>query len=665
MLELSDQAAQLRHHPERRAAGLHALNVVEAVAVRLRPVVPRRPGAVRREGDVREREERVVLGRRLLHHHVEAGGGDRPRRERLIQRVLVDDRAAAGVDENRAALHHRELARGHHLTSDVVQRYVQGHHVGGAKELGEEGEADAERVLLILAEPEDVEVANVHVEALDAARDLLTDVAETDDAEPLALDLVGASGGEVADAPFAGDDVVVVVHEFLEHGEHEHDGVLGDGDGVGATVVGDGHTGLARGLDVDAIVARAGQLYELELGRGAEELVADALPRRAQVVLGVDGGVVELWLTWIGDDQLHAGWEQIARDFHDGGGLGGREDLGHGLLLRSWMLSRHSIVVRARSWWRVSQPATRSDEGSRQRVTVDAARLAIPGGRDAIATSAAPVGAPRGGRRSRRWSAPCAPALPGDACLPEGARTGRLAAALRAPRRRGSQRAARCAVRRRAGAAPAMVGGGGHRPRPDSGRRRPVALAALVLPVRDHARRARGRARYRRHTCRLARGARRALPLERHPEAQRHLHDTPLPLAGGAPRRRAAGWAAANFVSRLDGGSGDGDHGGRGPARAAPPKRRGGGRDRDPRRRPRLARAARSRDQRRRLAVERGDGRAGRAPLLERRPHFRTPRPRPTPSRRPRRRADPFRGPARAELRRPLGRLPLRRALLR
>src|SRR5437867_1372207 len=91
---LSGQAAQLRHHPQRRPSGLHALDVVEAVAVRLRPVVPRRPGAVRRERDVRKREERVVLGRRLLHHDVEAGGSDRSRLERLIQRVLVDDGAA-------------------------------------------------------------------------------------------------------------------------------------------------------------------------------------------------------------------------------------------------------------------------------------------------------------------------------------------------------------------------------------------------------------------------------------------------------------------------------------------------------------------------------------------------------------------------------------------
>src|SRR5512132_2330751 len=65
MLHLSGRAAQLGDHPERRPPGLHALDVVEAVAVRLRPVVPRRPGAVGREGHVRQREERVVLCRRL------------------------------------------------------------------------------------------------------------------------------------------------------------------------------------------------------------------------------------------------------------------------------------------------------------------------------------------------------------------------------------------------------------------------------------------------------------------------------------------------------------------------------------------------------------------------------------------------------------------------
>src|SRR5438128_11943857 len=198
-------AAQLGDDPERRPPGLHALDVVEAVAVRLGPVVPRRPGAVRGERDIRKREERMVLGRRLLDHDVEARSGDRARLERLMERVLVDDGAAARVDEDRGLLHHRELARRDHLPGDVVQRHVQRDDVGSAEELGEEGEADAERVLLVLGEPEDVEVAHVHVEALDAPGDHLADVAEADDAQALALDLVGANGGEVAAAPLAGD----------------------------------------------------------------------------------------------------------------------------------------------------------------------------------------------------------------------------------------------------------------------------------------------------------------------------------------------------------------------------------------------------------------------------------------------------------------------------
>ena len=139
--------------------------------------------------------------------------------------------------------------------------------------------------------------------------------------------------GEVARPPRAGHDVEVVIDELLEHGEHEHDGVLGHGDGVGAAVVGHGHLRLARGLDVDAVVAGARQLHELQLGRRAEELVADAGARRAEVILGVGGCIVELGLGRIGDDQLHARRQQLTRDLHDGSGLRGREDLGHDGLL--------------------------------------------------------------------------------------------------------------------------------------------------------------------------------------------------------------------------------------------------------------------------------------------------------------------------------------------
>src|SRR5262249_46731783 len=181
--------------------------------------------------------------------------------------------------------------------------------------------------------------------------DLLADVAQTDDPEPLAIELIGPNGGEVAGAPGAGDNIVVVVDELLEHGQHQHDGVLRHRDRIGAPVVGDGHLRLARGLDVNAVVARAGQLDELELGGGAEELVADARARRAQVILGLGGRVVELGLGGIGDDELHPGRKELAGDLHHGGLLRGCEDLGHDLLLtREWVWAWMRSVTSPRGY---------------------------------------------------------------------------------------------------------------------------------------------------------------------------------------------------------------------------------------------------------------------------------------------------------------------------
>jgi len=80
---------------------------------------------------------------------------------------------------------------------------------------------------------------------------------------------------------------------------------------------------------IDAVVARAGELHELQLGRRAEELVADPEARRPEIVLGVRRRIVEPGRGGVGDDQLHAGREQFAGDLHDGSRLLGREDLDH------------------------------------------------------------------------------------------------------------------------------------------------------------------------------------------------------------------------------------------------------------------------------------------------------------------------------------------------
>src|SRR5262249_6426668 len=91
---------QLRDHPPRPAAGGNALDVVEAIPETRRPVLPRRSGGMRCQGDVRQLEQRVILGWRLLDHHVEAGAGEPLLGQRTMERVLVHDRAPARVDQD-------------------------------------------------------------------------------------------------------------------------------------------------------------------------------------------------------------------------------------------------------------------------------------------------------------------------------------------------------------------------------------------------------------------------------------------------------------------------------------------------------------------------------------------------------------------------------------
>jgi len=63
---------------------------------------------VRRQDDVVEVLEGVGLNRqRLLDVDVDPGPEDPALAQRLDQRVLVDDRRAGGVEQDRGRLHHR------------------------------------------------------------------------------------------------------------------------------------------------------------------------------------------------------------------------------------------------------------------------------------------------------------------------------------------------------------------------------------------------------------------------------------------------------------------------------------------------------------------------------------------------------------------------------
>ena len=89
---VGDQLAAERqpHRPGDRDAGL-LLRLVGGGA------------EVRRGDDVLELEERAV-GARLLGEDVEPGGGDAALLEGVVERLLVDDAAAGGVDEHEVGL---------------------------------------------------------------------------------------------------------------------------------------------------------------------------------------------------------------------------------------------------------------------------------------------------------------------------------------------------------------------------------------------------------------------------------------------------------------------------------------------------------------------------------------------------------------------------------
>ena len=61
--------------------------------------------AVRRHDDVVELQQRIRRWRRLFLEDVEAGTGKSAADERIVERALIDDRAARGVDQVGARLH--------------------------------------------------------------------------------------------------------------------------------------------------------------------------------------------------------------------------------------------------------------------------------------------------------------------------------------------------------------------------------------------------------------------------------------------------------------------------------------------------------------------------------------------------------------------------------
>ena len=58
-------------------------------------------GDMRCGNEVRQGQERIVLGRRLFNKHVKRGAGDTVRLKDVIKRPLIDNAAAGGIDDDK------------------------------------------------------------------------------------------------------------------------------------------------------------------------------------------------------------------------------------------------------------------------------------------------------------------------------------------------------------------------------------------------------------------------------------------------------------------------------------------------------------------------------------------------------------------------------------
>ena len=259
---------------------------------------------MRRQDDVWQGKELVLGCGRLLDHDIEPGPADPVGDQRIIERVLVDHRAAARADQDRRWFHHCQLARPDQLVRRGVERHMQGDDVRAAQQLGEQRKAHAERVFGIAAEPGNIVILDAHMERLGEACHLLADVAEPDDAEDLVLELVEHDRREIVTAPPPADDILVLPDQSPRDRQHQQQRMLGDRDRVRAAIVADRHPRLSRRFDVEPVVTGAEQLHQLEAGCGAIEFGTELKARAADVIFGVLQRRRELGAVEFGDDEF-------------------------------------------------------------------------------------------------------------------------------------------------------------------------------------------------------------------------------------------------------------------------------------------------------------------------------------------------------------------------
>ena len=189
-----------------------------------------------------------------LDEDVEGRAGDLARAQRREQRVLVEQLAAGGVDDPHAGPHRLERGGADGAARLRGQRQVQGEEVGGRVHVLRR--LDPLGAELAEALGRDVRVVgdDAHPEPERAARDLLPDPAEAEDAERLAGELDAAVRAAL---PAALLQRGVRLRDVARERDEEADRVLRGGDDRRLRRVRDDDPAPRRRVDVDVVDAHA------------------------------------------------------------------------------------------------------------------------------------------------------------------------------------------------------------------------------------------------------------------------------------------------------------------------------------------------------------------------------------------------------------------------
>ena len=228
-----------------------------------------------RHDDLVELEQRA--GVRLGREHVEGGTGHLAGADPFDQRLLVDERAAGGVDDPDAVAHRRDRLAIDHPARLVAERRVERDHVGDAVDVVERGGVlDPELAEAIVAD-ERVERDDAHPETERPPGDLLADPAEADDAKRLAVQLHPTPARALPPALL---ERGVRLRDVPRERDHQPDRLLGCRDHGRLGRVGDDDSSAGRCFDVDVVDTDPGAADHLEPLGAADELGCE-LRRRA------------------------------------------------------------------------------------------------------------------------------------------------------------------------------------------------------------------------------------------------------------------------------------------------------------------------------------------------------------------------------------------------